>query len=264
VALLGVLHQGGLLPTLVRPALWSRSMAATVAVPPTSCPPTPNNAAPAPESWLLLSYKAYTLPTAFVHAHLRELHSAAPACVPLPLLSVINVGDEQSVAARVSEAAREQQSRYSSARPSAPPLRLHRVLLLWPGSVAAPIQSLREAHASLLPALQRNLTGEQELAAWRTADSAAPRGSSDLTLQVLCPAASSHARGCVELRTRAAAAEGGGHLSPSAYFSSFPHLSLDDAPTGRPPHATDSDSFALRDQLALHARLFDMHLLPSE
>ena len=256
VLLLGVLHQGGLLPTLVRPDLW-RHLAPSASSP-SSCggaiPGGAVSAVQAPESWLLLSYKSYTVPTAFVHAHVRELHDAvASQCAPSPILSVIDVGDEQSVAARVAQALREQQRRYSASVPSAPPLRLHRVLLLWPGSVVAPVQQLRDAHAALLPSLARNLAVENEMPESR----AAPAFSlSHLILQALCPPSPGSGRECALLRG-GVSASGECAPPPPSLYSSFPHLSLDDAPNAR-------GVFSIKDQFALHATVFDMQLVPDE
>jgi hypothetical protein len=254
VLLLGVLHQGGLLPTLVRPDLWRHLAPSTSS--PSSCggamPGGTASAPPAPsESWLLLSYKSYTLPTTFVHAHVREMHDAASPCAPAPILSVIDVGDEQAVAARVAQALREQHVLYSASAPSAPPLRLHRVLLLWPGSVVAPVQQLRDAHAALLPALARNLTAESEMLESRAAPASGP---SHPVLQALCPPLAKFARECALLRGGGSAS---GERAPSSLYSAFPHLSLDDAPNVR-------GGFSIQDQLALHATVFDMQLMPDE
>lgn len=272
VLLLGVLHQGGLLPTLVRSAPW-RPLAPAGASP-HSCPSTASVGAAAlgPESWLVLSYKTYTVPTAFVHAHMRELHGrVASPCVPAPLLSVIDVGDEQSVATRLAQAARDQQEQYSASAPTAPPLRLHHVLLLWPGSVAAPVQQLRDAHAALLPALTRNLTRERELSESRT--SPAP-GPPQPVLQALCPTSASSARECAVLRARVGSSSDSRADDralalapapvPSPLHSSFPHLSLDDAPSARQCHLDQCDFWSVAEQLALHTAVFDMQMQPEE
>jgi hypothetical protein len=232
--LLGVLHQGGLLSTFVRPDLWHPLSGTGVS-------PSAAASSSAPLPTIVLLYKSYPLPRAFIDAHVLASLSSIRADLRPPSVSLISAGDEASAMRMLREVVQKERSALGAGRSTT-----MRVLVIWPGSVVDPAPAIQQVWEESLPeADTRSSTAPEEHVQ-------SDIGLSCRTIHDRCTSDSSpESSSCVALP------DCGASLSDvrGVSFARFPHLSLDDAPQAH--HVAANDATQLRLALSLRATWFE-------